>query len=891
MLVDYVLTVAVSVAAAVDTLVSAFPGLHGARVGVAIGVIAGLLVINLRGVRPRGPGFAAPTYLFIAGIVVMTLWGLGAALFGETPVAESAEYDVRPELTDLTVVAIVVLFARAFASGGAALTGVRAITNGVPSFNTPKRKNAATTLVLMGAVTTALFIGITTLAVMTDVRYARNACDLVGFDCLEDPQRTVIAQVAAAVFGDGTVPFFYILLATALVLLVAANTAFHGFPMLASTLAQQRYLPRQLHSRGDHRAFAGGMLLLSGAACALVAAFGSSVTRLLPLYLVAVFASYTLGQAGMVRHWTRVAAGPLREEERGRAIGLRVLSAASALLAATVMLVMAVTEFLAGVWVVFAVVPVLYVLMRGIQRYYLKVNAELAVPADKSAGLLPSRVHAIVLVSRLHRPTLRALAYARVGRPDVLEAITVNVDVEETRALTDEWDRRNLPVPLKVLDSPYREITRPVLKYVRSVRRESPRDLIVVYIPEYVVGRWWEHLLHNQSALRLKGRLLFEPGIMVTSVPYQLVSSQLDIDRLDYLNRDCFFSGVQEGRIGVDRIILMLQVHEDQLVVEEKGIYSIENFLNARRLMYWQVYLHKTTVSAERMLVNLVRRAQALIRAGENIPASEALKVFLENSYNIESLTVAEVENPEKDIAFPDSVVSMLRGDLGQSPGGWPEGLQKKALKGETPITVRPGSLLADADLDAGRAELAEKLGRKPDEYEFAAWLMYPKVFSDFAAVSEEYGPVSVLPTPVYFYGMAPEDEIFVDIERGKTLVIRCLAIGETDEKGMVTVFFELNGQPRRVKVPDRVHGASAAKARPKAEAGNEAHLGAPMPGVVSSVSVSAGQKVKAGDVILSIEAMKMETALHAERDGEIAELLVRAGDQIGAKDLLVVFG
>ncbi|NMG37708.1 pyruvate carboxylase [Chelativorans sp. ZYF759] len=256
-----------------------------------------------------------------------------------------------------------------------------------------------------------------------------------------------------------------------------------------------------------------------------------------------------------------------------------------------------------------------------------------------------------------------------------------------------------------------------------------------------------------------------------------------------------------------------------------------------------------------------------------------------------QDLTVADVENPAKDIAFPDSVVSMLRGDLGQSPGGWPEALQKKALKGEAPITVRPGSLLADADLDAGRAELAEKLGRDASEYEFAAWLMYPKVFSDFAAVSEEYGPVSVLPTPVYFYGMEQEDEIFVEIERGKTLVIRCLAIGETDEKGMVTVFFELNGQPRRVKVPDRVHGASAAKARPKAEAGNEAHLGAPMPGVVSSVSVAAGQTVKAGDVLLSIEAMKMETALHAERDGEIAELLVKAGDQIDAKDLLLVYG
>jgi pyruvate carboxylase len=256
-----------------------------------------------------------------------------------------------------------------------------------------------------------------------------------------------------------------------------------------------------------------------------------------------------------------------------------------------------------------------------------------------------------------------------------------------------------------------------------------------------------------------------------------------------------------------------------------------------------------------------------------------------------QDLTVADVENPARDIAFPDSVVSMLRGDLGQAPGGWPAALQKKALKGDKPITVRPGSLLKDADLAAGRKEIEEKLGRPLSEFEFASWLMYPKVFSDFAAAQEIYGPVSVLPTPTYFYGMKSEDEIFIDIEKGKTLVVRCLAIGDVDEKGRVTVFFELNGQPRRVKVPDRSHGGTNGAVRRKAEAGNDAHLGAPMPGVVSTVAISAGQPVKAGDVLLSIEAMKMETALHAEKDGTIAEVLVRAGDQIDAKDLLVVFG
>jgi pyruvate carboxylase len=253
-------------------------------------------------------------------------------------------------------------------------------------------------------------------------------------------------------------------------------------------------------------------------------------------------------------------------------------------------------------------------------------------------------------------------------------------------------------------------------------------------------------------------------------------------------------------------------------------------------------------------------------------------------------LTVADVENPARDIAFPDSVVSMLRGDLGQSPGGWPAALQKKALKGEAAFTVRPGSLLKSADLGKSRREVEAKLGRKISEREFASSLMYPKVFADFAAAQETYGPASVLPTLTYFYGMKPEEEIFVDIEKGKTLVIRCLAVGDVDEKGMVTVFFEINGQPRRIKVPDRAHGASNGKVRRKAEPGNDGHVGAPMPGVVSTLAVAAGQSVKAGDVLLSIEAMKMETAMHAERDGVIAEVLVKAGDQIDAKDLLVVY-
>jgi len=255
-----------------------------------------------------------------------------------------------------------------------------------------------------------------------------------------------------------------------------------------------------------------------------------------------------------------------------------------------------------------------------------------------------------------------------------------------------------------------------------------------------------------------------------------------------------------------------------------------------------------------------------------------------------QDLTVDDVMHPDREIAFPESVVQMMRGELGQPPGGWPEAIQKKILKGETPITVRPSSLMEDEDLEARRTEASDTLQRPAADRDLASFLMYPKVWTDFAAAQETYGPTEVLPTPVYFYGLPAGEEIMVDLEKGKTLVVRCQAIGETDENGQVRVFFELNGQPRIAKVPDRLHGAGASAQRPKAEDGNDAHVGAPMPGVVSTLAVKAGQQITAGDVLLSIEAMKMETALHADRDGVIAEVTVKAGDQIDARDLLVVF-
>jgi amino acid transporter len=526
MLTALVLTIAVAVAAAVDNLISAFPALDGSRIPIAVGTVVVLGVLNLRGLRPGGIVFAVPTYLFVVSIAILLAWGLASAATGDTPVAESAEFEVTAELGEVAGLALVLLALRATAIGGVALTGLGAIVVAAPAFRKPRRQNAATTLLITGVVVVVLFVGVTALAVIADVRYAADACDLAGFDCADEPQRTVLAQVATAVFEDGTFGFFLVQLATVLILLVAALTAFETFPMLGSIMARQRHLPRQLHHRGDRHAFTNAVIMIAAAAIAAVVAFDVSVTRLVPPYVASVFLGIALGQAGMVRHWNRHLSGPLRATERSAAGRARILSGVAAILAGVVALVVGVSGFTGGVWVVPAAIAALYLVMRGIRAHYVRVETELAVGEGSGGTLLPSRVHAIVLVSRLHKPTMRALAYARSGHPDLLEAVTVNVDVAETRALTDEWDRRGIPVPLKVLDSPYREINGPVLEYVNGIRRESPRDIVVVYIPEYVLGRWWEQVLHNKSALRLRTRLMSTPGVMVTMVPWQLRSTR-----------------------------------------------------------------------------------------------------------------------------------------------------------------------------------------------------------------------------------------------------------------------------------------------------------------------------------------------------------------------------
>ncbi|MCG8964899.1 MULTISPECIES: APC family permease [Streptomyces] len=535
LLVDYVLTVAVSISSGIENLGSAIPFVVEHKVFCAVAVIVLLTLMNLRGVKESGKLFAIPTYVFVGGVFIMIAWGaFRGVVLGDSMRAPTADYVIKPEHQGLAGFALVFLLLRAFSSGCAALTGVEAISNGVPAFRKPKSKNAATTLAMMGLLAVTMFCGIIALAATTKVRMAENpAADLfhngvaVGADYVQNP---VISQVAEAVFGKGSFLFIVLAAATALVLFLAANTAYNGFPLLGSILAQDRYLPRQLHTRGDRLAFSNGIVLLAGAAMLLVVIYGADSTRLIQLYIVGVFVSFTLSQIGMVRHWNRHLATEKEQAKRRHMIRSRAINAFGAFFTGLVLVVVLATKFTHGAWVALLGMCIFFATMTAIRKHYDRVAEEIAAPEDAEPPsddlVRPSRVHSVVLISKIHRPTLRALAYAKLLRSDSLEALSVNVDPVETKALRDEWERRGIDVPLKVLDSPYREITRPVIEYVKSLRKESPRDAVSVIIPEYVVGHWYEHLLHNQSALRLKGRLLFTPGVMVTSVPYQLESSE-----------------------------------------------------------------------------------------------------------------------------------------------------------------------------------------------------------------------------------------------------------------------------------------------------------------------------------------------------------------------------
>ncbi|MGI9157500.1 MAG: APC family permease, partial [Marmoricola sp.] len=544
LLVDYVLTVAVSVSSGVQNIGSAIGFVHDHPTPIACALVLLLAAMNLRGVRESGSLFAIPTYGFMIGVLGMAAVAGIRAAGGNLPDVESARLQIQPAPGyggNLSQIALIFLLARAFSSGCAALTGVEAISNGVPAFRKPKSKNAATTLLLLGGIAVTMLLSIIILARNMGLRYV-DPNDNAAFARLRDAgghplprsyaQHTVIAQISRAVFNNFPPGFYFVVAMTGIILILAANTAFNGFPVLGSILAKDGWMPRALGSRGDRLAYSNGILILAGFAIVLIIAFHASTTNLIQLYIVGVFVSFNLSQLGMIRHWTRHLKTEKDASARRKMYRSRMINAFGLAMTAVVFVVVLLTKFLQGAWIAILAMMAFFVLMQAIHRHYDRVGQELL--ADESDQVMPTRVHAIVLVSKLHKPTMRALAFAKATRPNVLEGVSVDTDPKVTDALLLEWDKRRIDMPLKVLYSPYREIIRPIVLYAMSIREANPRGVVAVYIPEYVVGHWWEQLLHNQTALRLKGRLLFTPGVMVISVPYQLRSSEIGRERNEW---------------------------------------------------------------------------------------------------------------------------------------------------------------------------------------------------------------------------------------------------------------------------------------------------------------------------------------------------------------------
>ncbi|HET7690574.1 MAG TPA: APC family permease [Nocardioidaceae bacterium] len=559
LLVDYVLTVAVSISAAAQYAEAAVEALSGHAVLVAVIMVVFLAAMNLRGIRESGTAFAVPTYAFMLSLAAMCLWGLLRDLRGDLPPAESAGFtllEAEGYEGQITTIALVFLVARAFSSGCAALTGVEAISNGVPAFQKPKSRNAATTLLLLGLIAITLMMSVVTLANHMDVKYVDpdhidRLLDANGQPLPADyDQHSLIAQIAEGVFQGFTPGFIFVIVVTGLILVLAANTAFNGFPVLGSILAQDGFLPRQLASRGDRLAYSNGILILAFFAIALIWAFDAEVTKLIQLYIVGVFVSFTLGQLGMVRHWNRKLRLGGDPSERRRMQRSRAVNVVGLTMTGLVLVVVVLTKFLQGAWIAILAMGTFFIIMKAIRSHYDSVGRELAI--EETDQVLPTRVHAVVLVSKIHKPTMRALAYAKASRPNSLEAVMVATDDATRDRMLEDWDELGIDVPLKVLHSPYREIIRPIVQYALEIRDANPRGVVAVYIPEYVVGRWWEQLLHNQTALRLKGRLLFTPGVMVTSVPYQLRSAAQLKERLEREELAVKAGDIRSGRYVID---------------------------------------------------------------------------------------------------------------------------------------------------------------------------------------------------------------------------------------------------------------------------------------------------------------------------------------------------
>ncbi|MDI6716995.1 MAG: APC family permease [Actinomycetota bacterium] len=491
LLIDYSLTVAVSVSAGVAAIVSAFPALISYRAEIALLFILILTVANLRGIRESGKIFAIPTYAFVIGLGITVIYGLYLYVTGyRFPVS-------RPEVSVVEPLTIFLIL-RAFSSGCAALTGIEAISNGVPSFREPAAENARITMTLMAVILGFLFVGATGVARL--------------YGIVPSTTETVISQIAKGVFRGGFF-YYYIQFATALILFVAANTSFAGFPNLASVMAADGYMPRQLKQRGYRLAYSNGILALTFFAALLVIVFKASTHDLIPLYAVGVFTGFTLSQFGMVRYW---------QKTRHNAAWWRraVINAVGGLATLIVTVILAVTKFVDGAWIVIVVAPLLVLAFRKIHEHYVSIAGQLSL--DQLKAIPPIKNNVVVLVSTVHMGTVKAIQYARSLNPTVIRAIHVDIDPTETKKVNRRWAEFGFGIPLEILSSPYRNVLGPIISRLREIDREMEDGILTIVIPEFVVSRWRQFFLHNQTALILKALLFFWRNVVVISIPYHL---------------------------------------------------------------------------------------------------------------------------------------------------------------------------------------------------------------------------------------------------------------------------------------------------------------------------------------------------------------------------------
>ncbi|MEJ7583898.1 MAG: APC family permease [Acidimicrobiales bacterium] len=510
LLVDYTLTVAVSISSGVLAISSAVPALRpdGYRVAICLFFVALMTLGNLRGLKESGKLFAFPTYAYVVLLFSMLTYGLVRVYgFELGPIPEGAE-QAAEFAGDKELGQSVALFAllRAFSSGAVVLSGVEAISNGVPAFRKPESRNASRTLTLMAIILGAGFMGISVLAHHL-------------LPAVQENGETVLSQMGKAVFGSGNPLYFALQIATFFILILAANTAYAGFPQLSSIIARDKYLPRQLATRGDRLVFSNGVLVLAAMASVLIIVFRAEVTALIPLYAVGVFTGFTLSQFGMCRHHLR-----LHEPNWQRGL---VINVVGCIATGIVLVVVVVSKFTAGAWIPAVVIPLIVLLFRGINRHYSRVDAALIPePGYKSRR----RTHTvIVLVGRVHKGVLESLAYARSMAPDRLVAVSVVANAEEQERITEAWRKFDIPIELRTVYSPYRELSRPIMRFVSELDDEIADEFLTVVLPEFVLDHWWEQLLHNQSALLLRARLRSRPNTIVTSVPFHLTGTDVQV--------------------------------------------------------------------------------------------------------------------------------------------------------------------------------------------------------------------------------------------------------------------------------------------------------------------------------------------------------------------------